>query len=40
MFCFAATIKSTVDACDVTDHDLAKLVASLLEVSEKLSGGS
>lgn len=27
-----ATIKSTVDACDVADHELAKLVASLLEV--------
>ena len=30
--CVVATIKSTVDACDVTDHELAKLVASLLEV--------
>ncbi|XP_068687074.1 unconventional myosin-VIIa-like [Montipora foliosa] len=29
---FEATIKSTMDACDVTDHELAKLVAGLLEV--------
>ena len=28
----AATIKSTVDACDVTDHELGGLVAGLLEV--------
>ncbi|XP_029197955.2 unconventional myosin-VIIa-like [Acropora muricata] len=30
---FEATIKSTMDACDVVDHDLAKLVAGLLEVN-------
>lgn len=33
--CFSATIKSTMDACDVVDHNLAKLVASLLEVRRK-----
>lgn len=32
---FLATIKSTMDACDVVDHDLAKLVAGLLEVRRK-----
>jgi len=30
--CVLATIRSTVDACDITDHDLGKLVAGLLEV--------
>ncbi|KAL9964836.1 hypothetical protein ACROYT_G028531 [Oculina patagonica] len=30
---FEATIRSTVDACDITDHDLGKLIAGLLEVS-------
>lgn len=35
IFCVVATIKSTVDACDVTDHELTKLVASLLEVCKK-----
>ena len=33
--CFLATIKSTMDACDVVDHNLAKLVAGLLEVRRK-----
>ncbi|CAH3158721.1 unnamed protein product, partial [Pocillopora meandrina] len=30
---FEATIRSTVDACDITDHELGKVVAGLLEVS-------
>ena len=33
--CVLATIKSTVDACDITDHDLGKLIAGLLEVRKK-----
>jgi len=33
--CVLATIRSTVDACDITDHDLGKLVAGLLEVRKK-----
>ena len=33
--CVLATIRSTVDACDITDHDLGKLIAGLLEVREK-----
>ena len=37
---FKATIKSTVDACDVTDHELAKLVAGLLEVRKYIDATS
>ena len=33
--CVLATIRSTVDACDITDHDLGKLIAGLLEVRKK-----
>ena len=33
--CVLATIRSTVDACDITDHDLGRLIAGLLEVSKK-----
>lgn len=32
VLCVLATIRSTVDACDITDHDLGKLIAGLLEV--------
>ena len=33
--CVLATIRSTVDACNITDHDLGKLIAGLLEVTKK-----
>ncbi|PFX22115.1 unconventional myosin-VIIa-like isoform X2 [Stylophora pistillata] len=29
---FEATIRSTVDACDITDHELGRVIAGLLEV--------
>ena len=32
-FRFLATIRSTVDACDITDQDIGRIAASLLEVS-------